>query len=396
MKKLFLLAFAVVFSACFFVSQQSYAQAVRGHSVYNKTRPTGTGKNPYYFTRTRKAMSFSKDDCEYEIKLCLDEYCYDEFDGYKNCRDKNIEEFNQVIDSCFTGMPSAVLRDTYRNQCKSYIVSGVNSYVKQMKQFLNYQTTMKECDNAKDMVRAAQACYGIAITKGANSWNKDLRNTLDLACGSSVAGGSDIMVEEFFSAGYMGTDGAGWLANFGMLNFTSKKNGWEKVIDAILARYIDIKKTECGEGEYDVSQVGQAASQLQSQGDALRVGVAAGIVANVAEKQQEKQVIEEASVIYLDLVGKISGYTHEDLKIALQNYKSNTNILGNPAVIIDYLKGSAAKIKEGTLIAVKTESGCYAYRVNDARASSLTKLGTDNINKYTASNPQLKAALNCK
>jgi len=221
-------------------------------SVYASTssyRPYKAGerldRSRYYHNDRRRvrARNVTKDDCLYQTKTCLDEFCYDEYDGYEKCKNNSITDFYGLVENCMGALPSTNDRVSYQRSCKPFMDSSINDYLKQIKSARRYQTDMNRCDDSRETLDAANACYGIAIARG-NAKSKTLKSLLKTACGEKVKGGSELMVEEFWGAGYMGADGAGWLTNFAMLNFASKQHEWQKMVDATLARYIDRKRDE--------------------------------------------------------------------------------------------------------------------------------------------------------
>ncbi|MBN1783396.1 MAG: hypothetical protein JW812_00310, partial [Alphaproteobacteria bacterium] len=263
-------------------------------------------RSKFYHTERRpKVKSVTKEDCRYQTKICLDEFCLDEYDGYKKCKDNSITDFYGLVETCMDALPTGNERASYRRSCQPYMDSVINDYLKQMKSFMRYQTDMNKCDLSRDRLEAAQACYGIAISRG-GAKSKTLKSLLTKACGDDVTGGSELMVEEFWGAGYMGADGAGWLANFAMLNFGSKQHGWQKVVDATLARYIDRKRVDCGEGEYTVGEVGKYSAKLVNAGDALRLGAASAILKKNMQTQEAANSV--GNVIFLDTQTKTGSY----------------------------------------------------------------------------------------
>lgn len=300
-----------VFLLAVFCLSASAGVAQYSHSSTSSYRPHNTGERLYrskfYHTKRRpKVKSIRKEDCAYQIRVCLDEFCTDEFDGYKKCKNNGITDFYGVVETCMEALPTGDERASYRRSCKPYMDSVINDYLKQMKSFMRYQTDMDKCDRSRERLEAAQSCYGIAIARG-GARSKTLKSLLTKACGEDVAGGSELMVEEFWGAGYMGADGAGWLANFAMLNFGSKQHGWQKMVDATLARYIDRKRVDCGEGEYTVGEVGKYSAKMTNAGDALRLGVASAILKKNMETQQAATSV--GNVIFLDTQTPSGSYT---------------------------------------------------------------------------------------
>ncbi len=368
---------------------------------------TGSVKSPYAVQSStgiyshqagvygrRRIVAVSKEDCTYQIKLCLDEYCYDEYDGYKNCQKNTLTDFHGVVDTCLGALSSQSDRYSYANGCLAYRDSAINSYLKQMKQFQRYHRSLEECEVAEDELRAAQKCYGIAISKG-GAWSKNLKETLVKACGEEVPGGSELMVEEFFNAGYMGADWAGWAANFGTLNMTGKKEGWQEMVDATLARYIDQRKVACGEGEYTVSQMGEKSSELKSSGDALRTGMVMAIVANSEKKAAEADTVGQVHVVDGSVVTAYFGDEDAttiamDIGTALAHEARGND--GNA-----YVKGMGdalpSSISNGDVIVFDNNKGqCYVFQVMDVEGALVKELTNSKLRKLGKKNPYLEAA----
>ncbi|MHA1550189.1 MAG: hypothetical protein ACTSXV_01905 [Alphaproteobacteria bacterium] len=264
-----------------------------GYSMYSNP-----GSPIYHAEGRSRVRTVRKEDCVYEIKTCLDEFCYDEYDGYEACKDNGITDFYGVVETCLGSTANSVQRKSYAKSCKPYMDSAINNYIKQIKSFRRYQMDMDECEDARTTLKAAQSCYGIAVARG-GAKSKTLKSLLTKACGGEIEGGGELMVEEFWGAGHMGADAAGWATNFAMLNFGSKQHGWQKVVDATLARYIDIKRVACGEGEYTVGEVGKYSAKLTNAGDAARLGVASAILKKNMQTQQQANSVGE--VQFLDV-----------------------------------------------------------------------------------------------
>ncbi len=279
--------------------------ASSGFALYSSTssyRPYKTGdrmhRSKYYHNdRRTNFKTVTKPDCVYQTKVCLDEFCLDINGSYEKCKNNSITDFYGLVENCMGALPSSDQRINYTRSCKPYMDSSINDYLKQMQSFRKYQTSMNDCDTSRETLKAAQSCYGIAIARG-GARSKTLKSLLKKACGKKVSGGGELMVEEFWGAGYMGADGAGWMANFAMLNFGSKQHGWQKMVDATLASYIDRKRVDCGEGEYTVGERGKFSAKLTSSGDAMRLGVASAILKKNTQTQEMAQSVGD--VILLD------------------------------------------------------------------------------------------------
>ncbi|MHA1541213.1 MAG: hypothetical protein ACTSXL_01115 [Alphaproteobacteria bacterium] len=371
-------------------------------SVYASTssyRPYKAGerldRSRYYHNDRRRvrARNVTKDDCLYQTKTCLDEFCYDEYDGYEKCKNNSITDFYGLVENCMGALPSTNDRVSYQRSCKPFMDSSINDYLKQIKSARRYQTDMNRCDDSRETLDAANACYGIAIARG-NAKSKTLKSLLKTACGEKVKGGSELMVEEFWGAGYMGADGAGWLTNFAMLNFASKQHEWQKMVDATLARYIDRKRVECGEGEYTVGEVGKYSAKLVNAGDALRLGVAGAILNKQMQTDQAANAIN--NIILFDIETPTGNFPGINPAVSLENAQQRLGLCtgsvtaGRGGGELDSLYFNPPTAGDVLIWYQKTQTPkCFVFLVKDPSAGNLEPIDKRLLERMKMANPAL-------
>ncbi len=389
MKLVFGMIFLLISVCSVFASTSSYRPYKAGDRL---------DRSKYYHNDRRRvrARNITKDDCLYQTKSCLDEFCLDEYDGYEKCKNNSITDFYGLVENCMGALPSINDRVSYKRSCKPFMDSSINDYLKQIRSARRYQTDMNRCDTWREKLDAAQSCYGIAIARG-NAKSKTLKSLLHKACGEKVKGGGELMVEEFWGAGYMGADGAGWIANFAMLNFASKQHEWQKMVDATLARYIDRKRVECGEGEYTVGEVGKYSAKLVNAGDALRLGVAGAILNKQMQTDQSANAIN--NIILFDIetpTGNFPGINPAvDQVDAQQKLASSTIALmegrGFPQVPdLEDLYFTQPTAGDVLVWYQKTQNPrCYMFLVKDPSAGNLEPIDRRLFERMKMANPDL-------
>ncbi|MCL2439200.1 MAG: hypothetical protein FWD15_01670 [Alphaproteobacteria bacterium] len=201
--------------------------------------------------------------CQQKMDYCFNEFCWGGLVGERSrgtniCYQKGIPQIVDGVNECLK-LRDAIENVSYSRTCQRWAYNYIASLKGRMPTMdaIHAQGT-GECQRASRHLDAARRCYNIMMAHD-GSIDPGLRARLDMACGP-LGGGNDDMVERFLTAGDYGKANIG--AQEDMLRtgqMTAKQSNWRQLVEAVLASYIDIAQSKCGQEDYRITRVNEYA-----------------------------------------------------------------------------------------------------------------------------------------